>query len=101
MKTGFAKDALAKWFDFNYPLLYTYVNKTDLDAPAGRAASIHLDMPAHAVAISAWEHENKLEIIVIDTTTDESKVEDKAYASRDKLQARLDALLKQLLEMCE
>ena len=58
-------------------------------------------MPSHTVGISAWDHENKLEVIMINIATDESKVEDRAYSSRDKLEARLDALLQQLFGMRE
>ena len=99
MKTSFAKETFAAWFDFNYPLLYTFIEKTDLEAPVGRGCSIQLSMPAHTVAISAWDQGNKLEIIVIDENTGKAKVDDKAFSSREQLLARLDAFLVQFESM--
>ena len=101
METAFAKETFKAWFEANQSTLAEFVHAKDIDSRSGRAAWASIHMPSHTVGISAWDHENKLEVIMIDTATDESKVEDRAYASRDKLQARLDALLKQLLGMRE
>ena len=99
MDTGFAKSIVKGWFDENQATLAEFVNSIEIDAPAGRAASLLLQMPRFTVGISAWDHGNKLEIITIDNSTDEASVEDRAYADGDKLRARLDALLKQLSRM--
>jgi hypothetical protein len=101
MESPFAKETFKAWFEANEPTLARFVHSKDIAAKSGRASWVSIHTPSHTVAISAWDHENKLEVIMIDTATDESKVEDKAYASRDKLQARLDALLNQLHSMCE
>ena len=53
----------------------------------------------HNQALHLTLQGNRLEVIVIDISTDESKVQDRAYSNRDKLEARLDALLQQLFEM--
>ena len=101
METAFAKETFKAWFEANQPELAEFVHSKDIDAKSGRAAWASIHMPSHTVGISAWDHENKLEVIMIDIATDESKVEDRAYSSRDKLEARLDALLRQLLGMRE
>ena len=101
MDSAFAKETFKAWFEANQSMLSKFVHSKDIDSKSGRAAWASIHMPSHTVGISAWDHENKLEVIMIDIATEESKVEDKTYSSRDKLQARLDALLQQLLGMCE
>ena len=101
MKKAFAKDTFKAWFDSNQTLIAEFVHSQDLDSKSGRAAWASIHMPSHTVGISAWDHENKLEIIMIDVATDQSVVEDRAYSSRDSLRDRLDSLLQQLLEMRE
>ncbi len=101
METAFAKQTFRAWFEANQPELAGFVHSKDIDAQSGRAAWVSIHMPSHTVGISAWDHENKLEVIMINIATDESKVEDRAYSSRDKLEARLDALLQQLFGMRE
>ena len=99
METGFAKDTFTTWFDFNYPLLYTFINKMHLEAAAGRGASIQLDMPAHTIDLSVWDQGNRLEIVVIDNSTGNAEVDDEAYSTREQLLARLDTFLEQFERM--
>lgn len=97
MQTAFAKETFKAWFEANEPELAKYIHSKDIDAKTGRAAWASIHMPSRTVGISAWDHKNKLEVVIIDVATDESSVEDEAYSTREKLEARLDALLRQLL----
>lgn len=99
MENAFAKEIFKAWFDGNQAFLAPFIDSKDIDTPSGRAAWLQLHMPSHTVGMSAWDQGNKLEIILIDIATDEAQVEDKAYASPDRLNARLDAFLKQLARM--
>ena len=99
MENAFAKETFKAWFDSNKASFSGLTDSKDIDAPSGRAAWVQLHTPSHTVGISAWDQGNRLEIITIDVETEEAKVEDRAYASPDKLRARLDAFLEQLAEM--
>ncbi len=101
MENAFAKATLTEWFVKNQASFSEYINSQDIGAPAGRAASIQLDLPSHTVGISAWDQGNRLEIITIDVATEEAKVDDKSYPTSDKLLARLDAFIDQFIRMRE
>jgi len=97
----FAKRTFSAWFDNNCAQFAQFINSSDLNAPDGRAAWAQLDLPMYTVGISAWDQGNRLEVIVIDASTGDAKVEDKEYADSEKMKLRLSALLTQLQEMLE
>ena len=94
---AFAKATFKEWLEANKSDLSGYIHSKDTDEKNGRAAWASIHMPKHVVGISAWDQGNRLEVIVIDISTDEGKVEDRAYSNRDKLEARLDALLQHIV----
>ena len=101
VEKAFAKATLTEWFVKNKALFSEYISSQEFDTPAGRAASIQLDLPSHTVGICAWDDGNRLEIVTINVKTEEAKVDDKSYPTTDKLLARLDAFIDQFFHMSE